>query len=77
MFLEAQQCSNNVPRHNERVKKSRVIFRLFVGAVCHVANQELQFRGHNESSTSLDKGNFTEFLNVLKNDDPILKKKII
>jgi hypothetical protein len=56
--------------------KCEVWNKQFVGAVCHVANQELPFRGHNESSTSIDKENFTEFLNVLKNYDPILKKII-
>ena len=38
-----------------QVKKNRVIFRLFICAVCQVANQELPLRGHDEYSTSLNK----------------------
>jgi len=51
-----------------------VIFRLFIYAICQAANQELPFQGQEESSTSLNKENFTGFLNVLIKYDPLLKK---
>jgi hypothetical protein len=40
----------NVTMHNEQVKKSEVTLRHFIDAVCYLANQELQFRGHDELS---------------------------
>jgi hypothetical protein len=38
----------------------------FIDAVRSLTNQEFPFWCHDESSTSLNKGNFMEFLNVLK-----------
>jgi hypothetical protein len=38
----------------------------FIDAVRSLANQEFLFQCHDESSTSLNKGNLMEFLNVLK-----------
>jgi len=38
----------------------------FIDAVWSLENQEFLFRCHDESSTSLNKGNLMEFLNVLK-----------
>jgi hypothetical protein len=73
LFLD-DPGSKNVPRHNEQMKKNRVIFRLFICAVCQVANQELPLQGHDEYSTSLNKLNFTEFPIVFLNYDPFLKK---
>ena len=37
-----------------------------IDAVWSLANQEFPFWCHDESSTTLNKGNFTELLNVLK-----------
>jgi hypothetical protein len=58
---------NDATRHSEQVK-NRVILRRFTDA-----NEELPFRGHDEASTSLSKGNFVEYLNVLKNHGPLLE----
>ena len=75
LFLD-DPCSKNEPRHNEQVQENMVTFRLFIYTVCHVANQELPSQGHDESSTSLNKGNFTGFLNVLINYDPLIKNHL-
>jgi len=52
----------------------RLILRGFIGAVCYVADQELPFRGHDDSSILLNVGNFLELLKVLKNFGPLLEK---
>ena len=60
-----------VTRHNERVKKNSSLLML-----CSLASQEFLFWDHDESSTPLNKGNFTEFLNVLKNRGPLLENHL-
>ena len=50
----------------------RLTLRVFIDAVCYLADQELPFRGHDGSSILLNIGNFLELLNVLKNFGPIL-----
>jgi hypothetical protein len=45
----------------------------FIDAVCALANQEFAFRGHDESSKTLNKENIAGFLNVLKNNSAFLK----
>ena len=57
--------------HNEQVKKNRVTLCRFIDAACYLANQELQFWGHDELSASLNIASFMEFLSVLKNYDPL------
>ena len=47
-------------------RRRTVMLRPFLDVVCCSANQEIPFRSHNESSISLNKGNFMEFLNALK-----------
>ena len=37
--------------------------------MCYLAKQELPFRGHDESSESVNKGNCIELLNLLRNYD--------
>jgi len=44
---------NDVTMYNGQVKKNRVTLCRFIDAVCYLANQELQFQGHDELSTSL------------------------
>ena len=66
LFLDAE-CRNDVTSHNKAVKKNRLILRQFIDAVCYLPDQGLRFWGHDESYTSLIKGNCMEFLNGLKN----------
>jgi hypothetical protein len=66
LLLDAQ-CRNDIIKPNEKVKKKRVIVHQFIDAVRSLANQKFPFWGHDEPSTSLNTGNFVEFVSVLKN----------
>ncbi|XP_063231899.1 zinc finger MYM-type protein 1-like [Bacillus rossius redtenbacheri] len=59
--------------HNEKVRKNRRIVSHLIRATCFLAKQELAFRGHDESTLSLNKGNYIEFLNELAEYDNELK----
>jgi hypothetical protein len=59
--------------HNEKVKKNRQILERLIDAICFLSKQELAFRGHDESLTSLNKGNYIEVLNLMSVRDPVLK----
>ena len=48
----------------------------FINAVWSLANQEFPFWCHDESSTSLNKGNFMEFLHVLKNQGSLVENQL-
>ncbi|KAF0715097.1 zinc finger MYM-type protein 1-like [Aphis craccivora] len=58
--------------HNEKVKKNRTIFKRMIDAVCFLAKQELPLRGHDETSTSINRGNYLELLELIRQYDPIL-----
>jgi len=64
---------NDVTRNNEQVEKNTRILRRLPDVACTLSNQEYPFRGHDESSTSLNKVNFMEFRSVLKNHCPLLE----
>ena len=49
---------------NEEVRQNRVTLKIMSEAVLCVSKQELSFRGHDESSASLDKGNYMELLEL-------------
>ena len=66
-LLLVAQCRNKIIKYNEQVKKKRVILHQFIHAVHSLANQKFPFWGHDEPSTSLNTGNFVEFVSVLKN----------
>jgi hypothetical protein len=66
LFLDAQ-CRNDIIKRNEQVKEKRVISCQFIYAVHSITNQKLLLWGHDEPSTSLNTGNFVEFVSVLKN----------
>ncbi|XP_072376039.1 zinc finger MYM-type protein 1-like, partial [Diabrotica undecimpunctata] len=52
-------------RHNERVVKNRKIVGRLIDVVRFLACQELAFRGHDETGTSKNKGNYLELLDLL------------
>ena len=70
------QRRNDVTSHNERMKKNGWLLRRLIDAVCSLASRDFPFRGQDESSTSLNKENFAEYLDVLKNHRPLLKKHL-
>ena len=66
LFLDAE-CRNVVTSHNKAVKENKLILHQFIDAVFYLLDQRLWFWGHDESYTSLLKGNCMEFLSGLKN----------
>lgn len=67
-LLDSQRKAE-IHKHNEQVNKNREILKRLIDAVCYLAKQELPFRGHDESSESVNRGNYIEFLNVLRKYD--------
>ena len=72
-LLDRQQ-QLNVTKHNEAVKKNREIMKRLIDSVLFLAKQELPLRGHEESESSLNRGNYVELLNLLREYDPLLDK---
>ncbi|KAJ4440526.1 hypothetical protein ANN_08667 [Periplaneta americana] len=58
--------------HNEKAKRNREVLKRLIDAVCYLAKQELPFRGHDESLTSVNKGNYIELLHLRSEYDPLL-----
>lgn len=59
---------------NENVRLNRLFLRTVVDTALYLAQQELAFRGHDESSESINRGNFKELLKLLiSRDTPELK----
>ncbi|XP_050066556.1 zinc finger MYM-type protein 1-like [Aphis gossypii] len=42
--------------------------------VCFLGKQEIAFRGHNESSSSINKGNYLELLDLLSREERLLRE---
>ena len=62
-----------VEKHNEIVKQNRKIVGHLIKAVCFLGSQGLAFRGHDESHTSFNKGNYIELLELLGSYDSELR----
>ena len=45
-------------------------------AVLYLSKQELSFRGHDESSASLNKGNYRELLELIAKFDPQFERRL-
>ena len=56
-----------VERFNEEVRQNRAALRTLTEAVLYLSKQELTFRGHDESSVSLNEGNYRELLSLYLN----------
>ena len=54
-----------IGRLTEEVRQNRLTLKIVSGAVLYLSKQELSFRGHDESSASLDKGNYRELLELI------------
>lgn len=52
-------------KHNEKVEKNRRIVGRLIDSICFLGRQELAIRGHDESSSSVNKGNYLELLDLL------------
>ena len=51
-----------IERHNDEVRQNRGMLRTLSEAVLYLSRHELPFRGHDESSNSLNRGNYRELL---------------
>lgn len=60
-------------KHNERVKINRNIVGRIIDVVCFLGRQELAFRGHREDETSLNKGNYLEMLDLLAEQEIVMR----
>ncbi|XP_034076957.1 zinc finger MYM-type protein 1-like [Gymnodraco acuticeps] len=64
-----EQQRRGVILHNEKVKRNRGILKRLINCVVYLGKQELPFRGHDESVTSSNKGNYIELLDLVAEYD--------
>lgn len=64
-----KQFKLDIERHNAKVDRNRNIFKRLIDVVCFLGKQELAFRGHAETTSSLNKGNFLELVDLLAKYD--------
>ena len=74
MFSRARR--DEVERHNEEVRQNREMLKTIIEAVLFLSKQELAFRGHDESSSSLNKGNYRELLECLSKFDSVFDRRL-
>lgn len=65
----------NLIKFNETVRLNRLVMKSVVDAVLFLSKQGLAFRGHDESNTSLNRGNFKELLKLLIQSCPVETKQ--
>lgn len=63
-------------QHNLQVRKNRDVLKRLIDAVCFLAEQELSFRGHDESEDSVNRGNYVGLINLLSKYDETLRVHI-
>ena len=71
-LLNQQRCAA-INQHNKKVKKNREILKRFIQITCFLGIQEISFRGHDESETSDNRGNYVELAHLLANFDEKLQ----
>ncbi|XP_031334860.1 zinc finger MYM-type protein 1-like [Photinus pyralis] len=62
--------------YNEDVRLNRLLMTNLIDVTLLLGKQELAFRGHDETSTSLNRGNFREFFTVLIKRNEELTKQL-
>ena len=72
-LLLDEQKRANIVKHNETVKQNREVLKRLTAATCFLGQQELAFRGHNESSDSNNRGNYVELIHLLAEFDDKLR----
>ena len=69
-----EQQRLNISLHNSKVKENREILKVFINGTYYLANQELAFRGNNESATLFNRGNYVELIYAFaENDERIFR----
>ena len=74
MFSRARK--EEVERHNEEVRQNRGMLRTLSEAVLYLSKQELSFRGHDESTNSLNRGNYRELLECFAKFDTVFERRL-
>ncbi|CAH2315228.1 zinc finger MYM-type 1-like [Pelobates cultripes] len=74
--LKLQKCIDHVHQTtvDREKRKWRDILHRLLDVTLFLAHQNLPFRGHRETMSSANKGNFLELIELLSNYDPILKE---
>lgn len=70
----SEGCRLIAIKHNETVGVNRHILSRSIHVVCFLRKQEIAFRGHNESSSSINKGNYLELLDLLSREERLLRE---
>lgn len=65
--------ADEIERHNESVKSNRKVLEAVIDCTLFLAIHDLAFRGHDESTTSLNRGNFKDLLELRAKDNLSLK----
>ncbi|XP_016661890.1 zinc finger MYM-type protein 1-like [Acyrthosiphon pisum] len=60
-------------KYNEQVGNNRRILSRLIQVVCYLGKQEIPFCGHNASVTPINKGNYLELLNLLSQEEQLIK----
>ena len=60
----------------ERIKKNRHYMMSIIEVLLLYSKQEIAFCGHDESDTSLNKGNFKEILSLVASHDPVVEERL-
>ncbi len=71
--LVAEQLGSN---RAQQISKNRHYIKSIAEVLLLCSKQEISFRGHDESDSSLNKGNLLEILGVLAKHDPIIEDRL-
>jgi hypothetical protein len=66
-LILGEQHRLSVQHHNEQVRKNRIMITHLIRVVCVLGKLGLAFRGHDESETTVNRGNYVEMLKLLGN----------
>jgi len=74
MFIQSKGRldSETIARDEKATEKIRSILKRHVDITLYLARQNLAFQGHDQSSSSTNRGNFIELMNLLATYDPEL-----
>lgn len=72
----SQAFAINIEKHNALVKQNMNVLECLIDVSCYLVEQDMPFRGHDESATSVNKGKFVELVYLLSKHNPHLKNQI-
>ena len=77
MFISNQRVvSTTFETSNRIVAENREIVKVIFETLIYLARQNIAFRGHNESWTSNNQGNFIELIKFISKYNPILSSHL-